>query len=232
MSDHPPTFAGFPRSAIEFLAELADNNEKAWFEAHREDFQRSLQQPFQQLVAALTPSMLGIDPEFEVTPRTDRTISRIRRDTRFAKGKAPYRTNMWITFKHLAEDWKDRPAYYFELRPTGYSSGMGFFDAGRPTMDAFRRLISQSPDEFRKAIAFTGTAPSFQAGGGKYKRPIPGAPEGLEDWYQRKNLYLYRESPIDDRVFSPALVDDLVLVFETLAPLYHYLWIAGERGRG
>ncbi|AMV73626.1 hypothetical protein JCM30471_20440 [Desulfuromonas carbonis] len=51
-------FPGFSPRAFAYFADLAANNNKAWFEAHRADYQALLLEPLQELVAAL-PVVVG-----------------------------------------------------------------------------------------------------------------------------------------------------------------------------
>ncbi|MGE5578057.1 MAG: DUF2461 family protein, partial [Syntrophothermus sp.] len=65
----------------------------------------------------------------------------------------------------------------------------------------------------------------FVLEGEKYKRVMgESKPREIQDWRQRKNLYLVCNRGIDDRLFSQGLVDDLVYGFGLIAPFYHYLW--------
>lgn len=102
-------FNGFSPESPGFLERLAANNNKAWFEEHRDDFEQSLMEPLKNLVSDLTGAMLAIDPELVVIPAVDKTISRIYRDTRFSRNKSPYKTCLWITFKRRSPDWKTAP---------------------------------------------------------------------------------------------------------------------------
>jgi hypothetical protein len=59
--------------------------------------------------------------------------------------------------------------------------------------------------------------------GEKYKRIIDKIkPEKIQDWYQRRNLYLVCNRKIDDVLFSSKLVDDLASGFKLIAPFYYY----------
>lgn len=82
-------FTGFSQNASAFLRDLAANNNKAWFEAHRQEYEEHLLEPLKALVSDLSGFMLSIDPDFMTIPAVDRTISRIYRDTRFSKDKSP-----------------------------------------------------------------------------------------------------------------------------------------------
>lgn len=122
-------FKGFSPEALHFLIDIRTNNSKAWYEEHKPDYRQLLLIPFQNLVSDLSGSMLNIDPQFITTPAVDKTISRIYRDTRFSKDKSLYRDSMWLTFKRPITDWKEVPAYFFEITPQNYRYGMGFYIA-------------------------------------------------------------------------------------------------------
>ena len=47
------TFSGFSPDAIDFLAELAENNDRAWFQPRKADYERLLKEPMEQLCSAL-----------------------------------------------------------------------------------------------------------------------------------------------------------------------------------
>jgi len=47
------TFQGFSRDTVNFLHELEENNERAWFEANRERYQLEVVQPAQAFVLAM-----------------------------------------------------------------------------------------------------------------------------------------------------------------------------------
>lgn len=146
------------------------------------------------------------------------------RDTRFSKDKSLFKNVMWITFKRPGKDWRDAPAYFFEISPDSYRYGMGFYSASKSTMDRFRKMIDEKPEEFLQAISFYSKQRIFVLEGAKYKKkPDKKIPEIIIDWYRRRNLYLACNRKPDNRLFSRALADDLISGFELLAPLYHYL---------
>jgi len=222
-------FTGFTKETFAFLQGLAENNNKPWFQEHRDDYDAHLLGPFQQLVAAMSGAMLTIDSRFETRPAVDKTISRIYRDIRFSKDKSPYRANMWLSFKRPKKEWKGAPAYFFELSLDGYRYGMGFYDAGRSNMDRLRELMAADVPGFQRLIATLDGEHPFEVKGDLYKRVLrPDLPEDVQAWYQRKNLYLMVEPAMDQRLFSPQLADHLLAGFEQLAPIYHFLWKAVE----
>jgi hypothetical protein len=101
---------------------------------------------------------------------------------------------------------------------------MGFYNAAPAIMSKFREMIDENPKEFLKVISFFAKQHTFVLEGEKYKRIIDKTkPKQIQNWYQRKNMYLVCNKKIDDRLFSNKLVDDLIYGFKLTAPLYHYL---------
>jgi uncharacterized protein (TIGR02453 family) len=221
----PTPFSGFSPHSLAFFEELAANNHKAWFEAHRPDYEEFLLEPLKSLVTALTDTMLAIDAELVTKPAVGKTISRIHRDIRFSADKSPYKTRLWLAFKRSRPDWKDTPCFFFEISADGYRYGMGFYGAARETMNRLRDFIETRPDRFREAVAWLAEQDGFTVEGECYKRPLNAAlPDDLQVWHRRKNLYLVCYRLPDGRLFSGRLLDDLRSGFEQLAPLYHLLW--------
>jgi uncharacterized protein (TIGR02453 family) len=216
-------FDGFSSRTINFLRELAANNDKSWFESHRREYEEHLLAPLRALVEDLSPVIQSIDPDLDTTPRIGRTISRIYRDVRFSRDKSPFRTNMWIDFKRIRADWQDTPAYFLEFSADRYQYGMGFYRASRRTMDNLRRLLDTREREFSKTVASMKPL-SIVLEGESYKRTLDPAKTGvILDWYQRKSCYVSRKKGIDEIFLSPKLADELAESFQAMKPLYEFL---------
>lgn len=218
-------FQGFTPDSLAFLKNVKAKNSKTWFEKNRDLYEKTLLEPFKKLVEDLSPLMLDIDPEFEVRPQINRTISTIYRDTRFSRDKSLFKNTMWLTFKRQSPEWKDAPAYYFEITPTFYRYGMGYYSASRCTMDRFRECLDDDPEAFRRVISFFKRKDNpFELAGEAYKRPLScGHPPEIRRWYQMKTFFLVRNREIDQKLFSPKLSEDLYAGFKMLGPLYRYL---------
>ncbi len=218
-------FKGFSEGAFKFLKQLKTHNNKVWFEKHRKDYETFLLSPLRTLVGDLSEFMLAIDPLFEVKPAVNKAVSRIHRDTRFAKDKSPYKTAMWIVFKRPNKNWQDAPGYFFEIMPDSYRFGMGFYCTSASTMGQFRDAIDTTPRKFSKAISFYSKQTMFELVGEKYKRIIDKTkPPKIQEWYQRKNFCLICNRKIDKRLFDGKIFDDLISGFSMLSPFYNYLW--------
>ncbi len=214
----------FSKETIVFLKQLSANNNKPWFETHKSNYEKFVLQPLKNTVLSLSDSMLAIDPFFETRPTINKTISGIYRDIRFSKDKSPFKTSFWITFKRPQKDWKDAPAYFFEISPETYRYGMGFYKATPKTMELFRAFVDNNMNDFKQLISLYGKQKTFVLEGEKYKRTFnERLPEYVQEWYQRKNFYLVCNRKIDKDLFSPKLFEDLRIGFEMLSDLYKFL---------
>jgi uncharacterized protein (TIGR02453 family) len=105
-------FNGFPRGARTFLAELAENNDRAWFAENRERYERDLLGPQREFVDAVGTAFAAVDQRVNADSAVNRSIFRINRDTRFSKDKSPYKTYADVWF-WIGSDRKTAPAGYF-----------------------------------------------------------------------------------------------------------------------
>jgi uncharacterized protein (TIGR02453 family) len=217
------SFQGFSKKTLPFLKNLAKNNDKVWFETHKQDYIDHVRTPLRLLVDALAPSMLKIDPGFDTDPKGV-AVSRIHKDVRFSKDKSPYRVRQWIAFRHRTEDWQTRPTFYMGIGPDGCRYGMGFYQATPAVMKAVRARIQARPTEFLTAVKAMKKA-GFLIQGDAYARPkIPdGLPAEMQEWFQRKTAYYIQELATDDAFYTKALVGKLKKGFQAAAPLYRFL---------
>jgi len=226
-------FAGFTPGAIQFLTELAQNNERAWFAPRKADYERLLKEPLEALCAALAERFAARGLPLQADPK--RSPFRIYRDTRFSRDKSPYKTNLGATFPWVgtaggAGDQVDAGAHanggYFSFQPGEMYVGGGMWRAEKPRLDALRRAIVESPDRVREAIR----DPTFVAWFGEVrshdslKRIPSGYPQDhpLADMFRWKDVVFGR--PLSDaEVCSPGLPDLLTDGYITALPVFRFL---------
>src|SRR4030065_223003 len=91
-----PPFEGFPQEGIKFFKELERNNNREWFEKHKDDFESYAKIPMQSYITALQTYFTRFAHEFDLNPK--RSIFRIYRDIRFSHDKTPYKTHIAAHF--------------------------------------------------------------------------------------------------------------------------------------
>ena len=167
-------FSGFTQQTFEFFMKIGFDNTPQHFEALRSEFNEVVLAPLKQLSLGVSPTLAKIDGRLDLRPVMGGTISRIRRDTRFSKNKAPYRTKMWLKF--ITKDPGMRLAFYFDLDPAGCVFGLGTSHSTPQEMTEKRRYFLAHPHPTRQMID-QYAALGFVLGGPCYKRP----PQTSED---------------------------------------------------
>src|SRR4249919_2050989 len=134
MPTETETFTGFRPEAIQFLADLAENNDRAWFTPRKADFERLLKRPLESLCAALDERFRA--RAIPLTADPARSPFRIYRDVRFSKDKSPYKTNISASFPWSGDEGPDEPPAdragadpggYFHLSPGEIYVGGGMW---------------------------------------------------------------------------------------------------------
>lgn len=98
------------KEVIDFFRRLHDNNDRAWFDAHRAEWTH-----VKGRFAAFTERLIEGIAEFDPTVRGLRVQDctyRIARDTRFSPDKSPYKTYIGATSLRKARS-RDSPVTIF-----------------------------------------------------------------------------------------------------------------------
>lgn len=223
-------FQQFKPEMLDFLAENHIRNDKTWYDKHKPVYQKLVVEPFHQLIEEMADTMLSIDPQFVTIP--NKSLSRVRRDTRFTKNKDLYRDHAWIVFRHPHCRLGDSLCYYFEIEQDGWGYGVGYHDFPRPVRDEYREMILHQDVHYlagRKAIEQT---PAFSLYGACYKRlPFPDAPQEEQIWLNRKNIGAAFRSDDYSALFDGTFYDIMIDNIKRIAPFYNFLRVAEERVR-
>jgi uncharacterized protein (TIGR02453 family) len=215
-------FSGFTQDMIDFMLEIRFNNNKEFMAAHRREYEQKMRAPHHALIEALAPHMLLIDPQMEVRPA--KALSRVFRDTRFSKDKAPYRDHHWIAFRRAGEPRDQAIMFWFEVRVEGLSWGLGFWGENRPAMDMMRRRVISHPDDLLALLPSLEENDLIISGEGYKKMQTPAElPAALIPYYPLKEIYVTRQNIQRDWIFTPELLSQLVHDYQLMAPLYRLL---------
>ena len=126
-------FKGFPPATKAFLAGIAENNSRDWFEAHRALYDEGYVGAGRAFVEAVGPALRKISPEVQFEPKVNGSISRVNRDTRFSRDKRPYKDNLDLIFWHGDKKGWDHPGFFVRLTAKDVWLGAGmhhFIDDG------------------------------------------------------------------------------------------------------
>ncbi len=227
-----PAFTGFSQDAIQFLADLAQNNDRAWFTPRKAEYERLLKMPMESLIVALGARFEERGLPMVADPK--RSPFRIYRDTRFSRDKSPYKTNVGASFP-WAEDGAIAAGApvdirgvggYFNFRPGQMFVGGGMWSPPKERLAAFRATVRDEPDRVRAALEDPGFVSWFGDAGGHeaLQRVPPGWPaeHPLADLFRWKHVTFGR--PLSDaEVCAPDLPDRLADGFQAAAPVLRLL---------
>ncbi|GHU94804.1 hypothetical protein FACS1894208_06530 [Clostridia bacterium] len=212
-------FEGFTQSTIDFMWGLRFNNNKTWFEEHKDDYQRDLLTPMKALAQDVFAQLDG-----ECAKRGLRLkVSRIYRDARRVRDGEPFRDHLWFSLEKSSDEyWANTPVFWFELDPDGWSYGLGYYLATAETMAKLRARIDRAPKAFEKFIAPLGKQVEFSLEGDEYKRKKDAPTPKTAVWYNKKTFSLSHNRKIEDVLFSAELTARIIGGFTFLMPFYDY----------
>ena len=126
-----------PRT-FRFLSELAANNNREWFNANKERYIDEVRDPMLAFIDAFRPKLAKISAHLVADSRPNGgSLMRIYRDTRFAKDKSPYKTNVGLSFRHVAGGDIHGAGFYLHLEPGANFAAGGMW---QPSSDSLQRL--------------------------------------------------------------------------------------------
>jgi len=219
-------FPGFEKKALKFLKALSvnDNNNKKWFDEHRNEYEMYLKLPMRNLIDTLSSEIRKIDPDIVVNYKS---IFRINRDIRFSKDKKPYKTHYAAAFAFEKVKSSEVPQFYFHFSPEEF-----IFAAGQYSMDAvyLKKIIRGIYSEFEELKSII-TTKSFLNNFGSIKgESLSKLPKGFENPGQvasdpllikllmMKQFYVFKEyNP--DVILSEELPD---LIVENIKLSYNF----------
>ena len=139
----------FAKTTFAFLDELAAHNRRDWFEANKARYEALVREPAQEFIAAMAPELARFAPQFRADPRkVGGSLMRVYRDTRFARDKTPYKTNIGIQFRHSLGKDVHAPGFYVHLASDECFLAVGCWRPEPDARDRIRDLIAAQPDRW------------------------------------------------------------------------------------
>jgi len=170
-------FQRFEPTIFEFLEELADNNNRPWFQENKRRYEREVLGPCLAFIRAFAPKLRKISPYFVASDRrVGGSLMRVYRDTRFSRDKTPYKTNAGIQFRHELGRDVHAPGFYVHVEPGECFLAVGVWRPDRGSLGRIRQAIVDEPDRWRRAVRDAKFRRSFELAGDSLKRPPRGFP--------------------------------------------------------
>lgn len=216
------------RDLIQFLAELSENNNRAWFVMNKPRYD-ILRAEFLELVTGLIPQIVKFDPAVAgCNPK--KALFRINRDMRFSHDKSPYKTTFSaaITASGLKKPSQGGgPAYYFHIDAQGtLLIAGGEYMPPSDRLKTIRQNVIADATGFRRMLRNKRLQEAYGdlQDEGKLTRP----PKGFDadtpniEYVKHKSFIVWKETSLKKKI--PAdLGKELAAGFKDAYPLVAWL---------
>jgi uncharacterized protein (TIGR02453 family) len=212
------------RELLNYLAGLAENNNRAWFAMSRPSYD-ILRGEFTELVAqviaataAFDPAVAGQDPK--------EALFRINRDLRFSRDKSPYKTHFAAA---IAPGGRKDPGshYYFHIDHRGMLlvAGGCYLPPG-DVLAKIRAHLATEPAKFKRLLGVQSLWSHFGtfADEGRLSRPPRGFARDTPhiDYIRQKSFVVWTEEPVKGKQ-GAALTKAITTGFKLSFPLIRWL---------
>jgi uncharacterized protein (TIGR02453 family) len=234
------SFPGFTAEAFAFFQELSQHNNKNWFDQNRARYETYVTGAFRGLLETLTPFLLTLNPQFEISGKTNGSFSRINRDIRFSKDKAPYHSNYYLYVYDRSRDRGHAGRLYVGLSAECVTVGFSIYDTWKGPKGAlqtvFRKRLVTDRELFGRLLEETVRSKRYQTYWHRHESgdwaQHPGLPRRDEDW-QTLQAWIVRKvyEPNSRVVAQPAFASHVERIFKELYPLYLFSSDSGAKWR-
>ena len=136
------------KESVDFLKTLSKNNNREWFNKHKDKF-TEVQGNIIDFAGALLAEMNKHD-NIETSSGKD-SLFRIYKDVRFSKDKTPYNTHWSGAFKRATK--KLRGGYYFHIKPGESFLAGGFWGPAPHDLQRIRQDIDFNYKDWQKLLS-------------------------------------------------------------------------------
>ncbi len=222
------TFSHFPNETIEFYRQLEHNNNREWFEAHKQDYLEYVQKPSLAFITAMGERLKEISSNIVYDTRTNGagSLMRIYRDIRFSPDKTPYKTNLGIVFWEGEGKKSENPGFYFHVAPYGIGFFSGMYGFNKQMLNAYRAAVIDDTLGVELVEVINNIQSSgYETGGEHYKR----VPHSFDPDHPRADLLKYNTlyASITDLnpelMTQPEFMDVAFGHWKNMAPLHRWL---------
>jgi uncharacterized protein (TIGR02453 family) len=205
------------KHSLDFLSALQANNNRPWFEAHKEGYLR-IKKELEAVVKKVEANLNKVD-HIEHSK-----VYRIYRDVRFSKNKLPYKGYLGGYYRRFGND--RRGSYTFEISPNGGSAvGGGFFG---PNSNDLLRLRKEFEMDSSQIEIVTQEATFVDYFGDLKGVSLKTAPRGFEKdhpnikWLRMKQFLAFRNFT-DEEVTHKDFADQMTETFIAVRPFFDYM---------
>ncbi len=200
---------GIPLDALDFYEDLAVENTRTWWQAHRDRWEASVRGPMEALVDALAD-------EFG-----EAHLYRPHRDIRFSTDKSPYKDHQGALATTVPGI-----GWYVQVSAAGLFTGGGFYPVGTDQTARYRQAVDAAGSGTRLlAIVERLTTEGFEIGGEQVATRPRGVPADHPRLalMRRKHVTAGRQHGAPAWLSTPEVVDRVRADWRAVRPLVEWL---------
>jgi uncharacterized protein (TIGR02453 family) len=209
-------------STLKFLEQLSKNNNKAWFDKHRDEYQAA-KEDFEAFTDELIVRMVPLEPVLANIKAKDCSF-RIFRDVRFSKDKTPYKAHFGAFISKGGRKYAGA-GYYLHIEPGKCFAGGGLWVPEGPRLKAVRQEIDYSFDEFKSILAAKDFKKYFKKIEGEQLKTLPQgyAADNPAIEYLKMKSYTVGTPLPDKDITAKGFASKCVSIFTAMRPLVDFL---------
>jgi uncharacterized protein (TIGR02453 family) len=218
-------FRRFEPTIFEFLEELSHNNNRPWFQENKWRYEQEVREPCLAFIRAFQPRLKKISPFFLASDkRVGGSLMRVYRDTRFAKDKTPYKTNVGIHFRHEFGKDVHAPGFYVHIASEECFLAMGLWRPDASALARIRQAILDDPAKWKRARDNKRFRTHFELTGDSLKSAPRGFPKDhpLVEDLKRKDFIGLRHLDEED-VLNEEFAKNTAEAFAASRPYMKFL---------
>ncbi len=203
------SFDGFAPDALEFFSQLAADNSKTFWTAHKPIYDEKVRAPMVALTEALAPTYGAF------------TIFRPNRDIRFSKDKTPYKTNI-----ACSAETEGGASVYLGFSADGLYAGTGYYYFAKDQLTRYREAAAAdgTGTSLERLVASARTK-GYEVHGSHLKVAPRGYPRDhvRVELLRHTGLYVGKPFPIEPWLHTKAVVTKIKAALKGAAPVAEWI---------
>lgn len=219
-------FQHYPKQTLGFLKAIQKNNNKAWFELHKEEYTKLILEPSRAFVEEMGEHLQALVPTINAIPKINHSLFRIYRDTRFSKDKTPIKSKIGVIFWQGNDIRMQSSCFYLHFSPKELLVAAGIRTFDPDLLAAYRAYIKNDTNrenlhkilEDLKEKGYTIEEPAYKRLPRGFEKEMH-----LEYLARMKAVAVYHSLPastISKKIFIPELYHH----YEHFLPLQQWLY--------
>lgn len=210
------------KDVLQFLRELAKNNNREWFEANKDRYLES-----RKKVLFITDVIINeirvFDKDLPLVDPKD-CMFRIFRDVRFSNDKRPYKTNFGSFISNGGRKG-DKAGYYFHIEPGASFAGGGIYMPAAEPLRAVREHMARNAETFLDITNQPGFKTVYPD---MYDHRLKTAPKGFPKDHEyiqllRYKSFVFSTALSDNDIATGKFIEKAVAAFKQLYPVNAFL---------